>query len=291
MEGGNRELAAWLVARRVRIERVMARRLGPAAPAPEDPETEALRRFRSFAAASLLRGDAVTPALDGVRTRERRVIALLEAWIEAADSLAGDEGPSVRAALEPLVEPFRVALRSTRTSRRAGGAPRTQRRAVSAAIDRIADAFLAIDVDAGTILDANPAAGALLRIKRDALLGVDAMRFVPKPEQRSWWTELDAIAESDDPRAFHGRLCDATGSTVPVDVTLTRCRARGRVLALVMARPVRATAPRAAEREPLPYSNANADASATRPAAGMSPARTGAAELGGDPFGPARLPE
>ena len=38
-------------------------------------------------------------------------------------------------------------------------------------IDRIADAFVAVDVDAGTIADLNPAAATLLRVAREALLG------------------------------------------------------------------------------------------------------------------------
>ncbi|MCG8587888.1 MAG: hypothetical protein MJE66_01210, partial [Proteobacteria bacterium] len=78
--GTERELATWLVSCRREIERRMVETLGPAAPAAAEPEAEALRRFRSYAASALLRGDAAgEPALDGVRPNERRMGALLTA--------------------------------------------------------------------------------------------------------------------------------------------------------------------------------------------------------------------
>ncbi|MCZ6463618.1 MAG: PAS domain-containing protein [Proteobacteria bacterium] len=235
--GENRELASWLVSRRREIERHMAERLGPAAPGAGDPESEALRRFRTFASTALLRGRAAPPALDGLRPRERRVVALLRAWSEAAEDLAGSRGPDVRRALDPLVDQFRLSLRTTQSSRRARGAPRAQRRAVIAAIDRVADAFLAIDTESAEIADANPAAGALLGVDRDALLGVDALSFVPADARDQWWHELDAAAESDEPRSFRGALQDKGGVSVPVDATITSFVTRGRTLALVLARP------------------------------------------------------
>ena len=173
----------------------MTSHLGPAAPGPAAAETEVLRRFRSFAAASLKRGTARQPALEGIRAHERRVDALLTAWSNAAEEVAGDQAEVVRAALEPLIAHFRGALRNTQGNRRSSGAPRSNRRAVIAAIDRIADAFLALDTDSGAIVDANPAAGALLGIPRDALLGVPAMGFVPSANHESWWTELDSLTE------------------------------------------------------------------------------------------------
>ena len=80
----NRDLASWLVGNRPEIEKLMTSRLGPAAPKAAAPETEALRRFRSFSASALLRGKIGSPALDGLRPNERRVMALLSAWTDAA---------------------------------------------------------------------------------------------------------------------------------------------------------------------------------------------------------------
>lgn len=231
------ELAAWLVAERAAIDRLLAARLGDAAPRPADPESEALRRFRSFAAAALQSGRAPHPSLDGLRAPETRVIPLLEAWCAAARSHAGARGDALARALEPLVARFRDALRETEPARRKSGAPRTGRRAVVAAIDRVADAFLAVDVDARRIVDANPAAGALLASARDALLGADLGGFLPEGEQEAWTCALDALAEAGDARRFHAALRDARGQRLEVEASLTRYARGGRLLALAVLRP------------------------------------------------------
>lgn len=235
-------LAAWLVSRRSAIDRVLAARLGPATPRADSDESEVLRRFRSFAASALQRGELAHPSLDGLRANPRRVSALLLAWVEAAGEVAGDGRERLHPALLPLLDHFRASLRTTGAHRRRSGAPRT-RRAVAAAIDRVCDAFLAIDADRGQVVDANPAAGALLGVARDALLGVDAMAFVPSDARDAWWTELDAVTEASEPRRFHGDLQDARGECVPVDCTITRFATRERTLALVLARVRRGHAP------------------------------------------------
>lgn len=232
----NPQLAAWLVSRRPEIERTLAMRLGPAAPRAGADESEVLRRFRSYAALALQRGVAAQPALDGLRANEKRVSALLAAWSDAASEVAGAQGDGLKQALSPLLTSFNAALKTTGSGRRKRGAPRS-RRAVAAAIDRVADAFLAVDAESGDVVDANPAAGALLGVARDALLGVDAMSFVCEPDRPTWWTELDAVTEASEPRRFRGSLRDAQGAVVPVDCTVTRFATRQRTLALIVARP------------------------------------------------------
>jgi len=234
----NPELASWLIAQRGEIEAVMTQRLGPAAPRADAAEAEVLRRFRSFAAAALKRGTAAEPALDGIRANERRVTALLAAWSDAATAVAGPRSNAVEEALQPLLVRFRSSLRVTSSGRRSRGAPRTSRRAVAAAIDRVADIFLAIDPDSGRIVDANPAAGALLGVARDALLDVEAMSFVPPNAQNVWWTHLDAVTEGAEPQRFSAIFQDATGVAIPVECTITRFATRNRTLALVLARPL-----------------------------------------------------
>lgn len=230
-------MANWLVSKRGQIEAVMTSRLGPAAPNPAAVEAEVLRRFRSFAAASLKRGTTREPALEGIRAQERRVHALLAAWSNAAEEVAGDQAKAVREALAPLIAHFRGSLRNSQCNRRSSGTPRSNRRAVIAAIDRIADAFLALDTDDATIVDANPAAGAVLGVARDALLGVPAMGFVPAAEHEIWWTELDAMTEGSEARRFDSQLQDHSGLAIAVDCTITRFATRGRTLALVLLRP------------------------------------------------------
>lgn len=225
--------------------------LGPAAPAAGSAESEALRRYRSFLCAALVRGEAPPPALDGLRLNERRVMALIEAWTAAADRELGADGVDLRSTLAPYRDEFRTALRTSSGGRKQSGRPRVTRRAVSAAIDRIGDAFLAVDTDTGEIVDANPAAGALLGLQRDALLGVDSLRFVPGSAQNGWWTELDAMSEDDATRSFQARLVDVGGGPVEVDATVTRFATKGRVLALLVVRPRAAdAAPTAAPPPP-----------------------------------------
>jgi len=235
VEGG-RELAGWLLARRGAIETAAVGRLGAAPPAGS-AEAEALRRFRSFVLLALGQSGESAPSLEGVRTGERRMRRWLEAWVDAAAEAAGPDAEAVRQRLAPLRERFLLALRETATARRASGAPVPgRRRVVSAAIDRVCDAFFAIDADTGAIADANPAAGALLGTTRDRLLGADALEFVPADERELWWAQLDAVAEGSEPRRFRGSLQDAGGHALSVDATVTRFATRSRTLALVVAR-------------------------------------------------------
>lgn len=107
---------------------------------------------------------------------------------------------------------------------------------MAGAIDRVADAFLAIDVSGATVVDANPAAGALLGVERDSLFGLDLMGFVPEADQPAWWSSLDAIAESHESLGFEARLKDASGQTIDAAATATAFVSRGRTLALVLLR-------------------------------------------------------
>ena len=207
-------------------------------PAPAGAaEAEALRRFRSFLLLALAQEEPAAPALEGLRTGERRTRRVIEAWLDAAAQEAGPDEAALRAALAPIAERFLGALRATAQARRASGAPVSgQRRAVSAAIDRVCDAFFAIDVETGAIADANPAAGALLGTTRDRLLGSDAMAYVPESAREAWWTQLDAVSEGAEPRRFRGTLQDSGGRPLAVDATITRFATRSRTLALVLAR-------------------------------------------------------
>jgi PAS domain-containing protein len=233
----NRELASWLLSQRLEIERVMNERLGAAAPAASGPEAEALRRFRTFTSTALMRGEAPRPVLDGLRPNERRVMALLSCWSESACALAGPDATTVAATLAPLLDAFRLAIRTTGTKRKTSGRPRATRRAISAAIDRIADLFFALDVDSGEILDANPAAGAALGVARDALIGIEFNAFVPTDAQGPWWTSLDALAEGQESHVFLAAMQDRTSQRLRLEVSATRYPTRSRTLALVVARP------------------------------------------------------
>ena len=108
---------------------------------------------------------------------------------------------------------------------------------MTAAIDRIADAFLAVDTDSGAIEDANPAAGAMLGVKRDAILGVAATQFVAPGAQNDLWSLLDALCEGDETLHFTTTLVAAGGAPVEVEVSASAFKTRSRTLALLLARP------------------------------------------------------
>jgi PAS domain S-box-containing protein len=164
---------------------------------------------------------------------------LLASWIDAAAATAGPDATAVREALVPILVRFRVSLRTTQPARQASGTPRSsKRRAVSAAIDRISEAFLAIDVDSGRIADANPAAGSLLGTTRDALLESHATQFLSEAARDAWWTQLDAVAEGAEPRRFFSSLVDCAGAAIEVELSVTRFARRRQTLALVVARPL-----------------------------------------------------
>jgi len=233
----NRDLASWLLVKRLEIEQLMQTRLGAAAPAASGPEAETLRRFRTFASTALMRGEAPRPVLDGLRPNERRVMALLSCWAEAASELAGPESTVVASALAPLLDVFRLSIRTTGTKRKTSGRPRVSRRSVTAAIDRVADLYFAIDVDSGEIVDANPAAGAALGVARDALIGIEFNAFVPSEGQGPWWTALDTLAEGQESHLFLASMKDREDRRLRLEVSATRYPTRSRALALVIARP------------------------------------------------------
>lgn len=233
----HRDIASWLVVARPNIEAAMNAQLGPAAPSPASPESEALRRFRTFASTALMRDEAAPPNLDGLRVNQRRALALLEAWLETSTRVAAERGAAVQAALRPLVDAFARELRANHNGRKQTGKPRLARRAVSAAIDRVADAFLAIDTDSGAIEDANPAAGAMLGVNRDALLGVAASSFFAPTAQAELWNQLDALAEGRGKTQFATTFVDAAGAPIEVVASAAAFASRSRTLALILARP------------------------------------------------------
>ncbi len=229
-------LAHWLVAQRGAIEREAARAAGALDPA--SPEAEALRRFRSYVLLALARGSA-EPALEGLRVSVRRAAAALDAWIQAAGSVAGSDAAKIVEPLAALRAPFIAALGAAAPARRAGGPPTpSARRAVSAAIDRVADVFLAADVDSGAIADCNPAACALLGLSRPELLARDLLSCAPELARATWSLLLEAMAEGGEPRRAHAALVDASGAAAPLDVRVTRSAVRDRTLALFVARPL-----------------------------------------------------
>ena len=136
-------------------------RLGGTAPAGGAPEAEALRRFRSFLLLALTPGRGGDAVARGAPYR-RAPCAAPDRGLARSRGAGGWRRPGAPCArrLTPLLERFVLALRETGRARRASGAPVAgQRRAVSAAIDRVGDAFFAIDAETGADRRREPGGG------------------------------------------------------------------------------------------------------------------------------------
>ncbi len=233
--GASLHWASFLVTRRAAIDRALVEQNGGETPSLAEAET--LRRFRSFAAASLRRGEAGEPALDGLRVDPEKALRWVGRWCDAASRCAGDA-----AALETLLGPlqlrFAAGLRGSQLSRKARKAKPAKRRAVAGAIDRVADAFLAVDLDSGEIADANPAALALLGVDREALLGRHVARHVDRDSRELWSERLESLGESGEGQRFRVVWRDEFLSPVAVDINAAPHLTRRRRLALLTARPV-----------------------------------------------------
>ena len=234
----NRELAGWLISQRRPLEECVKKDWSGPWLTSRSAEYEALRRFRSYLGAALLRGEAPQPALDDLRVDEARTDAVLRAWCDAILEQSTLDPTSLKPTLEYLLLRFQSGLRARTPARKKSGAPRTKRRAVIAAIDRIADAFFAIDLRERTIIDLNPAAGALCGTPRDALLQTPAEQIVAPHALVEWWEELDCLDEIDEARRFHTQLRNCAGVVLPVEVIATRFARREGSIALVVARPL-----------------------------------------------------
>jgi len=232
------EWASFLVTRRVAIDRALLDGNGALTLAGE-AEREALRRFRSFAASALRRGGEVPePALDGLRVDAARALHLVEAWCGAAGNEAGGGAPSLESALAPLVRRFGESLRSNQLAEPAKRARSPRRRAVIGAIDRIADLFLAIDLESHEIADVNPAAAAALGVERADLLGQPAERFVHKDTHDVLRERLASVAEGGEGERFKLILRDEFERPIAVEVCATPYPGRRHRLALFAARPI-----------------------------------------------------
>ena len=233
--GANLYWASFLVTRRAAIERALTARTGGERPRTAD--AEAPRRFRSCTTASLRRGEVGEPALDGLRVEPGKALLWVQRWCDAAVQSAGD-GEALEALLTPLRLRFEAGLRGHQLTRSAKNAKPTKRRAVSGAIDRVADAFLAVDLDSGEIADANPAALALLGVEREDLLGRHAARHIDRDSRELWSERLESLGESGEGQRFRVVWRDEFLSPVAVDINAAPHLTRRRRLALVTARPV-----------------------------------------------------
>jgi PAS domain S-box-containing protein len=236
-----REAVRFLDRFRGAIEDEVDRRLGRSEPPPE-ARLELVRRFRSFVRLASIDLENARPSLDGLGGNSA---AGLEKTIEIAVDVAClcDPPAEVEASLRSLEARFRTGIRRImRPSEPERKQRRGRRRAlhggkrVRAAIDRIGDAYLALDLESGRLADLNPAA--------EVLLGAPAVTVIEKPfldliepEAREAFGSLEARLDADEETppcslAFQRR----EGEAVSVEVSVANHTISGRRLAIFIAR-------------------------------------------------------
>ncbi len=194
------------------IEGEVNRRLGGAEPTP-DARAEIIRRFRTYCRLASLGMDNARPSLDGLGGQEP--IALERAIsVAVAIAIECEPTPEIAAALRRMESLFRAGIRrlmqpaETRKKRKGRRRMPNAGKRVRSAIDRIGDAYLALNIDTGKVFDLNPAAETLLGADASKLLDQSFENLIA-PQDRQFYQDLEA------------RL-DAGEDAGPVDVVLAR---------------------------------------------------------------------
>ncbi len=194
------------------IEAEVDRRMGGAQPTPA-ARAEIIRRFRTYCRLASLDSNAARPSLDGLGGNEP---AALERALSVAVEIAIECGPEpeVAGALRRMEQQFRAAIRrlmlpvESRKQRKGRRRMPNAGKRVRAAIDRISDAYVALNLDTGKIFDVNPAA--------EALLGADVAKLLDQSFEK-------LIAAQD--RQFYSDLearLDAGEDSGPIEIVLER---------------------------------------------------------------------
>ncbi len=235
-----RATALFLDRHRSAIEAEVDRRLGRAEPPPA-ARAEIVRRFRSFCRLASLDLSSARPSLDGLGGISPDG---LEQAISTAVEVARSCAPAreVEQALQLLAARFRGGIRHLMRP----PAPPAQRRGrkklpnagkrVRAAIDRINDAYVALNLDTGKIYDLNPAAETLFAADAAKLLDREFEELVEPallPQYQSLQARLDA---GEDPGKTEMVFARANGECVPVELTISNHTIAGRRIAIFIAR-------------------------------------------------------
>jgi PAS domain S-box-containing protein len=251
-----RAIALHLDRYRAPIEAEVDRRLGRAEPAPE-ARAEIVRRFRSFCRLASVDPGMARPSLEGLAGQSCDGLENAVRIATEAATLCGLD-PQEAELLGALCQRFRAGirrqLRPEDLEPSTPGARERRKRAnagkrVRAAIDRIDDAYLALNLEDGRIFDLNPAAEALLGAEANALLDHEFSDWIAATDRdryESLEARLDA-GESAPPTRLRFRR--QSGEPVSAEVSIASHTIAGRRLAILVARPA-GEAP--AER--LPYS-------------------------------------
>ena len=262
MRGGQtaaaREAALFLDRFRATIQAEVDRRMARSLPPPAS-RAEIVRRFRSFCRLASIHPEAARPALDGLGGNSPTG---LERAVSIAVDVACECGPEpeVARALRELESRFRTGLRRTmqpepREQRRRGRGslrvPNAGRR-VRSAIDRIGDAYVALNLDTGLIYDTNPAAETLFALEAEKLLG-RALCDLVHAEDRIQFRDLEARLDAgEDAGPLEMGFARPGGERIAVELTVSNHTIAGKRLAIFVARELGDSLVRPSAHLPLP---------------------------------------
>ncbi len=223
------------------IEAEVDRRMGREEPPPE-VRGEIVRRFRTFCRLASLDVGAARPSLDGLggnspgaleQVLARAVEVALECSppLEVASALVSVQArfsAGMRRIMSPR-EPDRRRRRGRRKVPNAG-------RRVRAAIDRIGDAYIALNLDTGLIFDVNPAAETLFGSEAEHLLRRPLAELVA-PGDRQTFADLESRLDAgEDAGPLELSFARRNGDFVRVETLVSQHTIAGKRLAIFTSR-------------------------------------------------------
>lgn len=223
------------------IEAEVNRRMGREEPSPE-VRGEIVRRFRTYCRLASLEVVSARPALDGLGGNSP---AGLERAVGRAVEVALECGPplEVRRVLETMQARFLAGMRRILTPRESERKSRRGRRKVPnagkrvrAAIDRIGDSYVALNLDTGKIFDVNPASEALFGTEAEHLLERPLEDLVA-PQDRQTYADLEARLDAgEDAGPLELTFARPNGDFVSVETLISQHTIAGKRLAIFTSR-------------------------------------------------------
>ncbi len=183
------------------IEAELNRRMSGSEPTPE-ARAEIIRRFRTYCRLASLDINTARPSLDGLGGNEPHA---LERALSVTVEIAVEYGPTpeVATALQKMEKMFRAGIRRImrpvegRKQRKGRRRMPNAGKRVRAAIDRIGDAYLALNLDTGKVFDLNPAAETLLGADAEKILDQSFENLIAT-QDHAFYRDLEARLDADE---------------------------------------------------------------------------------------------